>query len=953
MPTAPPIIISDILEGKENIPEDVKKALPDIGPFTIDRASAIKLLHPEISPKGNAYISDAIDEYLTRRNAGEEPSGQTEVPKEKHGGHQSHHEERHHAQYIEEDHTYHELAHEKQQQFEEHLNNKFTDQYGKDWKRNKDALKQAQLEMDQYVNGQAFPADRNTRSLKSDTLKAFYKDHKEKKHTLHKQVKATEAELEKLKVSHKSPLVRFVQVKLKTRQLKKEQSALDTHNKKLERYHENEQKRVHEHPSNDWTVQQTQANISRHQRRVERQAQKAHAVLERQKEEIHRQTEETIKKRAQGTGGTYVKQMESLERQKATRRIQDIEQKQQQVATHTQIRKEKIEQKHWDKFVQNNPIKAKSYALPRVKATHADTELTRTILQAKQRVEAAEERKRQQTVGVQTTTIERHATPPSSQSKPTRQQMPGSFIHPTPQTETAQHSPVEPEKRSVRDRLLGRQNHAPSGLYGGRYGARGKMISAGASKAPRLNMGLLRGRISSVLKGASFGSRFIPRGSGQQEQDQQQQQRQPTFQFPNIINAGNDIYNTAQNVKTAIQVAQKAAQVARVAVAAANPFTWIVLAIIIGITVLVVLIIVVTGGGMPLPEETLQTPPQNTNNPTPPGTQTIPGLIMEKTGPVQVNNGEEIVYTISGSYTGTADVTISDTIPTNTTYESTTGINPTINSGTIQWKIDDQAAPDPNAPTQSRPYSFTLTLKPTADDIIVQNTLEATAIGGTVTISGDIQNLLPNPLPPETDGVQKAREEIQALLAKNPGNIAVYKEAAAQTGIPWQVLAGKHYIEGSMGANKSLVSGRTIGTDEPDVRRSGGGCSSGSTGPGKAVPVPGGCGFNTLLDSAIYAGNHLKSKIGGNPPQSFEELVKALSRYNGGGNSNCGRGVPYHFCPPDFEGEDDPYPMNYFDTKHNLMYLIYCADLTKCNPPKIFPRPGVMTIIRAISELPY
>jgi hypothetical protein len=90
------------------------------------------------------------------------------------------------------------------------------------------------------------------------------------------------------------------------------------------------------------------------------------------------------------------------------------------------------------------------------------------------------------------------------------------------------------------------------------------------------------------------------------------------------------------------------------------------------------------------------------------------------------------------------------------------------------------------------------------------------------------------------------------------------------------------------------------------------------------------------------------TKIDGRVPSTFEDAVIALSRYNGGGNHNCGRGTPYNFCPEDFEGEDDPYPMNYFDQKHSEMYLIYCADGTKCSPFPPFGRPGAMAVIRAL-----
>jgi hypothetical protein len=169
-------------------------------------------------------------------------------------------------------------------------------------------------------------------------------------------------------------------------------------------------------------------------------------------------------------------------------------------------------------------------------------------------------------------------------------------------------------------------------------------------------------------------------------------------------------------------------------------------------------------------------------------------------------------------------------------------------------------------------------------------------------------------------------------------NKVTYEKASQITGVDWNVLAGIHYREGDCGINNSLVSGRKIGSVEPDI---GANCSSQSKGAGAPIPLGGGCGFTSLLDSAIYAGKHVISKIG-KQPSSFEDLAKALSRYNGGGNSNCNK-TPFAFCPSRFEGDDDTYVMNSFDASHTPMYIVYCADYTKCNPPKKDDRPGAAT----------
>ena len=166
------------------------------------------------------------------------------------------------------------------------------------------------------------------------------------------------------------------------------------------------------------------------------------------------------------------------------------------------------------------------------------------------------------------------------------------------------------------------------------------------------------------------------------------------------------------------------------------------------------------------------------------------------------------------------------------------------------------------------------------------------------------------------------RNYIQANLTEEV--IQVYAQAEAQTGVPCEVLAGIHFIEGNNNPNQSLISGRPIGSPEPDA---------------------GGAVFATLLETAIYAAEHLQGKVGGDLNNSWETLITALSRYNGGGNSNCRWPTNYAGCPPYFEGEDDPYPMNWLDGRHAIMYLIYCADHTVCGPPfNEFLRPGVLAV---------
>jgi len=186
------------------------------------------------------------------------------------------------------------------------------------------------------------------------------------------------------------------------------------------------------------------------------------------------------------------------------------------------------------------------------------------------------------------------------------------------------------------------------------------------------------------------------------------------------------------------------------------------------------------------------------------------------------------------------------------------------------------------------------------------------------------------------------------------GNYEVYKKVEAQTGVPWKVLAGIHFIEGGCSAQKSCVSGRLLGDNEPDLR---GNCSQNSA-PGKPKPLPGGgCGFTTLEDSCIYGANHLKGKLVETRPLTFtqlDQLAKALGRYNGTGNANCGKVqtiMPY--CPVPYEGYDHIYPFKGYDSIHETMYVVYCADYTPCSPPKVWTRLGVLAIMQILTKLGY
>lgn len=343
-----------------------------------------------------------------------------------------------------------------------------------------------------------------------------------------------------------------------------------------------------------------------------------------------------------------------------------------------------------------------------------------------------------------------------------------------------------------------------------------------------------------------------------------------------------------------------------------------------------------------------------------------------RSGLDSVGNGDQIDYQIQINYIWLCDkinlptVTITDTVPRSVEYVpgSAKSESPAYGPGpdgtydpasrVITWNLTNISSNDP--------YGVIFSVKPnkqddgtwSLQDTWLQNQATVIYRAPTSRSSGgfsDITGLLPSPITPVPADWDGVKAQIIAAYTKHPELISMYKQASAETGVPWQVLAGLHFVEtgSGPGPDSSLVSGRKIGQVEPDVSPVK--CAAGVSGPGKPVPLGGGCGFTNQLDSAIYAGNHLAEKIG-KVPSTFPEAVEAMSKYNGGGNANCGEGLDYGPCPPQFYGEDDPYAMADFDEAHSSkkMYVIFCSDRTRCNPKKVFNRPGAMGVVRALIE---
>ncbi|KKS17355.1 MAG: hypothetical protein UU77_C0001G0015 [candidate division WWE3 bacterium GW2011_GWC1_41_7] len=156
------------------------------------------------------------------------------------------------------------------------------------------------------------------------------------------------------------------------------------------------------------------------------------------------------------------------------------------------------------------------------------------------------------------------------------------------------------------------------------------------------------------------------------------------------------------------------------------------------------------------------------------------------------------------------------------------------------------------------------------------------------------------------------------ILSANPLDLPAYGYAQARTGVPCEILAGIHHIEGTSKQSASLQDGHPIGEDQ-------------------------------LPADAVVAANILKSKgyfFGKMDIKSwnFQDFTWALDYYNGPGNENC-LGSPYAGipgnCPAKFVGEDHLYPMAMLDAKHGQMYVRYCADHTLCAVPFLFQKTGV------------
>lgn len=150
---------------------------------------------------------------------------------------------------------------------------------------------------------------------------------------------------------------------------------------------------------------------------------------------------------------------------------------------------------------------------------------------------------------------------------------------------------------------------------------------------------------------------------------------------------------------------------------------------------------------------------------------------------------------------------------------------------------------------------------------------------------------------------------VMSALSGENGEIVTdaYSFAEEETGIPCEILAGIHAMEGSNLSYRSLEDGSEVSSPE-ELRASAVGVAQRLK---NYVEQGAGAGCENMNNST-----------------EFTSFTGALSCRGGSGNSNCSYRdlTDYSECPREYLGEDDPYPMNWLDDKHTNMALITVKD---------------------------
>ncbi|HXK52858.1 MAG TPA: hypothetical protein PLF29_02645, partial [bacterium] len=161
----------------------------------------------------------------------------------------------------------------------------------------------------------------------------------------------------------------------------------------------------------------------------------------------------------------------------------------------------------------------------------------------------------------------------------------------------------------------------------------------------------------------------------------------------------------------------------------------------------------------------------------------------------------------------------------------------------------------------------------------------------------------------------------------------VYAALEDVTGLACEIFAGLHYNEtgGTNAPNRSIISGRVLGENEPDVGKTYPPCEEGDTTFESCLPG--------LYESGVDAARIFIAHSGTSASNlDYYSSVRAFSRYTSPFYKNCGHKLtqyndPYvvypgfaQYCsdPLPYEGYDN-LPLNLIDSEHSNMGLMSCG----------------------------
>jgi uncharacterized repeat protein (TIGR01451 family) len=231
--------------------------------------------------------------------------------------------------------------------------------------------------------------------------------------------------------------------------------------------------------------------------------------------------------------------------------------------------------------------------------------------------------------------------------------------------------------------------------------------------------------------------------TSQPVQIQQMTSRGPVTSTVNVLKTAARVRDTYNNARLGAQIVGKGAELAGQAAmaigrtVAANPISLVVIGVIVALFVLLILL---TGtDSFNLEKNTaLCGLPDTTCGKTPPEQVELQNVIsLLKQGPAQVDQGQNIGYNLTATYTGagTADITVSDTVPAGTTYVSydaaPTNVESTVtfDGNTVTWTLN-------NVP-ENTPQLFFFTVRAPDQEIWIQNTATARVINTSLLFQGE------------------------------------------------------------------------------------------------------------------------------------------------------------------------------------------------------------------------